>query len=39
MSYSHTLHFIALQRWLDQPSVQEFTKYLLLESALARSWL
>ena len=43
MSYGHTLQFTALQGSRDQPSAQEFTKYIgkpspapVLESALAR---
>ena len=46
MSNRHTLHFISLQGSRDQPSAQEFMKYIgqrspapLLESALARQWL
>ena len=42
----HPLHFIELNGSRDQPSAHEFTKYigqpspaLLLESALAKSWL
>ena len=44
VTWRHTLHFIALQGSRDQPSAQEFTKYIaqqspgsLLESAFARS--